>query len=123
MTSSMIPNRSRSVPVNLRASAALGACSAPFQRIVAQPFGADDRVIGVLEHRDPVAQADPQGPAGAPLADHEADDRGVDPAHRHQGLGDGQGLAALLGGDPGVGARGVDEGDDRQAGTWPPSSS
>ena len=39
MISSMIPKRSRSRLVILRAAAAFGACSLPFQRIVAQPSG------------------------------------------------------------------------------------
>ena len=103
------------MPVNLSASAALGRVLGPFPEDRGAAFGADDRIIGVFEHRHPVAQADPQGASGPAFADHQADDRRIDPAHRHQRLGDRQGLPSLLGGDPGIGAGSVDEGDDWQA--------
>ena len=93
----------------------LGGVFAPFPEDRGAALGADDRVIGVLEHPQPVADADAQRAAGAPLADHHADDRGADLAHLHQVLGDDRRLAALLGRDARIGARGVDERDDRQA--------
>ena len=47
------------------------------------PFRGDNAVIGVLLHQDPVAQADAEGSAAAPLADHRAEDRHAQERHGH----------------------------------------
>ena len=78
-------------------------------------LGADDRVDAVLEHQDPVGHRDGQGAARAALADDHADDRHAEPAHHLEVGGDGLGLAALLGADARVGARGVHEGEEGPA--------
>ncbi len=57
----------------------------------------------------------PERPARAALANDDADDRSADLAHGHQVFGDDQGLPALFGGDARIGARRIDERDDRQA--------
>ena len=75
MTSSTTPSRSRSGDVNFERG------RRPFGVLVALPedagaaFGADDRVVGVLQHRDAVADADSQRTAAAAFADDDADDR------------------------------------------------
>src|SRR5262249_33234953 len=77
-------------------------------------LGADDRVVGVLEHAHAVADADAQRPAGAPLADHDAHDGRLQPRHLHEVVGDQLRLPALLRADARVGAPRVDQADDRQ---------
>ncbi len=78
-------------------------------------FGADDGVPGVFHHGDAVGDADSESAAAAALAAYDADDGGFEAAHFHHVDGDGLGLAALFGADAGVGAAGVDEGDDGEA--------
>ena len=78
-------------------------------------LGADHRVVGVLQDGDPVADADPQRAAAAAFADDHADDRRGQARHLIHVLGDHPGLPALLGADPGVGARRIDERDHRQS--------
>ena len=77
-------------------------------------LGADDRIIRVLQHRDPIAHADAQGAARSAFANHHADDRRLQPGHLEHALGDHERLAAFLGADARVGARRIDERDDRQ---------
>jgi hypothetical protein len=60
------------------------------------------------------AHGDPQRTAGAALADDDADHRHAEAAHLAQVDRDALGLPALLGTDAGIGARRVDERDDRQ---------
>ena len=85
----------------------------PFPEDRRAAFGTDDRIVGMIEHCDSVAQADPQGPARAPFADHDADDRCRDLAHAHQVFSDDRRLTALFGADSGIGPGRVDERDDR----------
>jgi hypothetical protein len=86
-------------------------------------FRRNHRIGAVLQHQHPVAHADRQRPAGTALADDHADHRYPQPAHLEQIAGDGLALAAFLGADAGIGARRVDEGHHRQAGTARPASS
>src|SRR5690606_18730218 len=79
------------------------------------PFGGDDRVDGVLEHEDPVGDADAERAAGHPFADHRGDDGNAQPGHLAQVEGDGLADPTLLGSEAGIRARGVDEGDDGAA--------
>ena len=74
----------------------------------------DHRIGAVLQHQQPVADADGQGPAGAALAHHGAEDGRAQPRHDLEVAGDRLALAALLGADARIGAGGVDEGQDRQ---------
>ena len=53
-------------------------------------------------------------PAGPTLTDDGGYDRNPQPAHLPEVDGDRLGLAPLLGTDAGVGARGIDQGDDGQ---------
>ncbi len=67
----------------------------------------------MFQHDDAVGRGDRDGAAGAAFAD---DHRDVRHAERQAGLGgpgDRLGLAALLGADARIGARGVDQRDDR----------
>ncbi len=77
-------------------------------------FRADYRIIGVFEHRDAIADPNAQRPAGAPLANDHANDRGGQARHLEHRVGDHLGLAALLRPDARIGARRIDEADDRQ---------
>src|ERR1019366_2740020 len=77
-------------------------------------FGADDGVVGELQHADAVADADAERSAGASFADDDADDRGLDARHLKQVGRDELSLAALLGADAWIGAFGIDQADDRQ---------
>ncbi len=76
-------------------------------------FRADHRVDRELQHVDAVADAERQRPAAAAFAGDGHDDRHGQLGHLAQVVGDGLGLAPLLGADAGVGAGRVDEGDDR----------
>ena len=76
-------------------------------------FGADDRVIGVFEDGDAVADAQSQRPARTAFADHHADDRRRQPRHQEHRLGNHLRLAALLGADARISPAGVDQTDDR----------
>ncbi len=67
----------------------------------------------MLHHQDAVADPDPESAARTALADDEDEDRGLELEHLEDVLGDRRGLAALLGADPRVGARRVDQADDR----------
>ena len=78
-------------------------------------LGTDDRVGRVLKHHHGVGDGDRERAARAALANHAGDDRHVEGGHRVDVVADGLGLAALLGVDAGIGARGIDEGDDGQA--------
>ena len=78
-------------------------------------LGRDDGVVAVLQHQHAVAHADAERATAAALADDDADRRDGEAAHLEDVLGDGPGLAALLGADAGVRTRGVDERDDGQA--------
>ena len=55
----------------------------------------------------------PSAPPRAAFADHDADDRRGQPRHLEHRVGDHLGLAALLGADARIGARRVDQADDR----------
>ncbi len=69
----------------------------------------------MLEHRDTIADSDAERAAGTALADHDADDRRVQPAHLEQIPRNRLGLAPLLGADARVGAFRVDQRHDRKA--------
>ena len=77
-------------------------------------FGADDRIIGVLEHEHPVGHANAQRAARTALAQDRRDDGHLQQKHLAQVDGDGLGDVAFLGADAGVGPGRVDQGDDRQ---------
>ena len=79
------------------------------------PLGRDHRVGRVLQHEHPVAHPQRQRAAAPPLAGDGDDDRHLQHGHLDQVAGDRLGLAALLGVEPGIGAGGVDEGEDRAA--------
>jgi hypothetical protein len=78
-------------------------------------LGRNNRIIGVFEHEDPVADADAQRPAASSLADDQADDRHPEPGHDLQVVGDRLGLAPLLGPDAGISALRVNESNDWKA--------
>ncbi|CUJ22821.1 Uncharacterised protein [Achromobacter sp. 2789STDY5608633] len=78
-------------------------------------FGRDHRVGGVLQHQHRVAHGDRQRAARTAFTD-DGDDHGhLQLGHGVQVVADGFGLAALLGADAGIGARGVDEGEHGNA--------
>src|SRR5262249_53988529 len=62
---------------------------------------ADDRVVGVLEHADTVADADTQGAPRAALPNDHTDDGRLETGHLQQVGGDKRRLATLLGADAG----------------------
>lgn len=78
-------------------------------------FGGDDGVPGEFEHGDFVGYADAECAAGAAFAGDDGDDGCFEAGHFEEVSGDGFGLAAFFGADAGVGAGGVDEGDDGEA--------
>ncbi len=90
----------------------IGGIFAALPQNAAAPFGRDDGVPGVLHHGEAVAHADAQGAAGAAFADDDADDGDFEAGHFAEVDGDGFGDAAFFGADAGVGAGGIDEGDD-----------
>ena len=77
-------------------------------------FGGNDRVIGVLHHEDPVSHTDAECSSASPLADDDRDDTGAQGHHLPEVHGDGLCNVTFLGPDAGVGARCVDEADDRK---------
>ena len=114
ITSSMMPSSCRWREVSLSARAASRREVVALPEDAGAAFGADDRVVGELEHGDAIADADAERAAGAPFADHDADDRRRQARHLEHALGDDLGLAALFGADAGIGAGRVDQADDRQ---------
>jgi hypothetical protein len=78
-------------------------------------FGADDRVIGVLQNQDAVGHANAQRAAGAAFADDGGDDGHFEQGHFPQVDGNGLGDVAFLCCHAGVRARRVNERDDGQA--------
>ncbi len=79
------------------------------------PFGADDRIVGVLEHGHAVAHTDAQCAAAAPFANDNTHDGRLEPRHLEHVLGNDLRLTALFGADARVGARGIHEAYHRQA--------
>src|SRR5512139_3269499 len=77
-------------------------------------LGGDHRIGRVLQDQRSVADADRQRTARAPLADDGANDRRLQLGHHVEVARDRLGLAALLGADARVSARGVDQGNDGQ---------
>ena len=77
-------------------------------------LGTDHAVVGMLEHRHSVADADPERAPRTTLADHHADDRHRKRRHQEHAFGDHLGLAAFLSSHAGIGAGGVDQADHRQ---------
>ena len=67
----------------------------------------------MLEHVDEVADPDRERAAAPPFASDGGDQRHAQPRHLAQVERDRLRLAALLGADAGIGARRVDEGQDR----------
>ena len=72
-------------------------------------------VDAVLKHQQPVGHTDPEGAAGATLPDHGGQNRHPQAEHLAQIEGNRLALALFLCQHTGVGARGVDEAEDRQA--------
>ena len=68
----------------------------------------------MLEHEHLIRHGDGERAAAAAFADDGADDGGAQARHLKDVAPDGFGLAALLGVDAGVGAGGVNEGEDGQ---------
>ena len=115
MISSMIAEPEQVAAGHLQRLGGLGGVLARLPEDRGAALGADDRVIGVLEHRQAVADADAQRPPEPP-SPMTTQTIGVSSwliASRFSAMISG--LAALLGGDARIGARRVDEGDDRQA--------
>jgi len=75
----------------------------------------EDGVHRVLQHEHAVAHAQGQGAAAASFPGDHGDYRHGETAGQGQGAGDGLRLAPGLGLQAGVGAGGVDEGDDGTA--------
>ena len=75
----------------------------------------DHRIGAVLKHQQAVAHADRERAARAALADDDRNDRNAQHRHLKEIARDRLALAALLGADARVRARGIDEGDERQA--------
>ena len=69
----------------------------------------------MLEHEDPVRDADAERAPGHAFADHDGDDRHREPGHLAEVEGDRLADAPLLGSDARIGARRVDERHDRSA--------
>src|SRR5262245_60261655 len=78
-------------------------------------LGTDDRVVGMFQQADPVADADAERPAGAAFPDDDANYRRGQPRHLQNAGRDELGLPALLGADTRVSPWRVDQADDRQA--------
>ena len=77
-------------------------------------FGADNRVVSVLQHGDAVSYTDTKCTPRATFADHDANDGRLQLAHHEHALRNDLGLASLFGSNAGIGSRGIDEGDDRE---------
>ena len=77
-------------------------------------LGRDHRIDGMFEHHHTVAGGKRDGAAGPALADDAGNHRGGKPQAGTDGAGDGFGLAALLGTAPGIGARRIDEAENRK---------
>ena len=69
----------------------------------------------MLQHHYAVGGGQRQRAAGPALADDDGDQRHREIEAGFDAAGDRLGLAARLGVDPGIGARRIDKGDDRQA--------
>ena len=78
-------------------------------------FRRNHRVGGELQHQQPVANANGQRATRTTLADHAADDGNAHDGHLEQVARDRFGLVALFGAHARIGARRVDESDERQA--------
>ncbi len=77
------------------------------------PFGRDHRIAGVLEHQDPIADAERQRAAASSLADHAHHHRNPQRSHCAEIPSDRLRLTALLRVQARECALGVDHGDDR----------
>ncbi len=78
-------------------------------------LGRDDRVVRVLEHDEPVAEADGERASTAAFADPHAHDRDRQGRQGRQALGDGPGHAALLRLEARESALRVEERHEREA--------
>ena len=76
-------------------------------------FGRDHRVDRILQHHHLIADADGERAARSAFARHGDDHRHAQPRHLAQVVSDGFGLAALFGVNARIGARRVDEREDR----------
>src|SRR6516165_9005119 len=92
----------------------LGLFGGGFPENARASFRADNGIIGVFEHADAVADADAQSAAGSPFPDDNANDGSGKLRHFQQIGRDQLGLAALLGADPRIGARSIDQAEDGQ---------
>ena len=102
MMSSMTPKRfSRAPSAQGLGGERLGRLGGLLPQDAGTAFRTDDRIVGVFQHADAVADADAQGAAGPPFPDDHADDRRLQPRHLQQVRGDELGLAAFLGADAG----------------------
>ena len=95
--------------------AGLGAAGSVFPQDGGKAFGREDGVHGVFQHEHPVGNAQRQCTAAVALAGDDGDDGDLQPAHLKEVAGDGLALAPLLGLQAGVGAGGIDEGEDGAA--------
>ena len=86
-------------------------------------LGRDDGVDRVLLHEHAVGNGDRDRAARAALADDAGDARDAEPRHRELAARDPASLPVLLGGDARIGARSVDERDDRESGGGRPAPS
>src|SRR3954462_13047702 len=77
-------------------------------------LGADDRIIGVLQYGDAIADADAQRATGPAFADDDANNRSWQSRHVEHALRDDLSLAALFGADAGICTGGVDQANDRE---------
>ena len=74
----------------------------------------NDRVGGILHHKDKITHRDGKRTTRAAFADNGRDHRNPNLGHHVQVAANGLRLAALLGANAGIGARRVDEGEKRQ---------
>ena len=75
-------------------------------------FGGDDGIDGVAEHADVISGGECECAAGAAFADNGGEDGGLECGGFPEAHADGAGLSAFFGADSGVGAGGIDEGED-----------
>ena len=78
-------------------------------------LGRDYRIDGVLQHQDGIGGGERDRAARATLADHARHHRDTDIEAGFDRPRDRLALAARLGIDTGIGARGIDKGQDRQS--------
>ena len=88
---------------------------AAFPKDARAPLRTDDAVIREFQHRDAVADGDPDRAAASAFADDDRDNRRRQGRHLEHRFRDRLGDAAFLRRDAGIGARSVDETNNRKA--------